>query len=256
MANPVPRHVRDLQWWTALAAVPCAATFAGLTLAVSSGATSRVDARVHTFAVTHRTGLLDLVVFGLTWLGSSVVLVPLLLAGTAILIARRRLRAAVYLWVTYLGGVVLYQVAKQVVNRPRPPAAELIGPAGGMAYPSGHSTQAITVWGMLAVVLLAGRSGRVRAALLSAAAAVVALVGASRIYLGAHWLTDVLGGYALGGAWLALVLALYLRRGTDLTAPPRGAAERAPRNRTDAPDANHLVRLPPRPPDAPGELAA
>jgi hypothetical protein len=75
---------------------------------------------------------------------------------------------------------------------------------------------------MLTVALLPGRSRRARAWLLSAAVVVVLLVGASRVYLGAHWFTDVLGGYALGGAWLALVLALYLRRGTDRPAPRPG----------------------------------
>jgi membrane-associated phospholipid phosphatase len=87
----------------------------------------------------------------------------------------------------------------------------MIAPAGNLAYPSGHSTQAIVSWGMLAVVALAGRSRRARIFGLTAAAVVVLLVGASRVYLGVHWLTDVLGGYALGGAWLALILALYLR---------------------------------------------
>lgn len=64
---------------------------------------------------------------------------------------------------------------------------------------------------MLAIVTLAGRTPRARAGLLTAAAAVVLLVGASRIYVGAHWLTDVFAGYALGATWLALLLALRLR---------------------------------------------
>jgi undecaprenyl-diphosphatase len=153
----------------------------------------------------------------------------------------RALRATRYLWVAFLGSVVLYTLAKQLVARPRPPAAELITRAGGLAFPSGHSTQAIVTWGMLAVVLLAGRSRRVRVFLLSAAAFVVLLVGASRVYLGAHWLTDVLGGYALGGAWLALILALYLRRGTDLPAPRRGPPAGT---RPGARDKDRPVRVP------------
>jgi undecaprenyl-diphosphatase len=200
----------------------CAWTFGGLTQDVLTHQDmSRLDPRVHAFVVAHRTGWLTLVMRNVTWLGSSFVLVPLLMIVTAVLLRRWRVRAAIYLWAAYLGAVVLYTLAKQIVDRPRPPAAELIGRASGPAFPSGHSTQAIAAWGMLAVVALSGRSRRTRVALLSAAAVVVLLVGASRVYLGAHWLTDVLAGYALGGAWLALILALYLRRGTDLPAPRR-----------------------------------
>jgi membrane-associated phospholipid phosphatase len=63
---------------------------------------------------------------------------------------------------------------------------------------------------MLAIVLGAGLSPRRRAILWSAAALVVLIVGASRIYLGAHWLTDVLAGYALGATWVAIVVAVLL----------------------------------------------
>ena len=65
---------------------------------------------------------------------------------------------------------------------------------------------------MLAVVLGAGLSIRKRAIVWGAAALVVLIVGASRIYLGAHWLTDVLAGYALGATWVAIVIAVMLTR--------------------------------------------
>jgi membrane-associated phospholipid phosphatase len=87
--------------------------------------------------------------------------------------------------------------------------ADLIGAASGPSYLSGHATQAIATWGMLALIASAGRS-RVRGVVV--AVVVVGLVGLSRIYLGAHWLTDVLAGYGLGGAWLLLLAALRLRR--------------------------------------------
>src|SRR5436309_10195625 len=76
---------------------------------------------------------------------------------------------------------------------------------------------------MLAIVVGAGLSFRRRAAVWSAAALVVLIVGASRIYLGAHWLTDVLAGYALGACWVAIVVAILLIRwsGTGRVRPVR-----------------------------------
>jgi undecaprenyl-diphosphatase len=68
---------------------------------------------------------------------------------------------------------------------------------------------------MLAIVLGAGLSSRRRAILWSAAALVVLIVGASRIYLAAHWLTDVLAGYALGATWVAIVVAVLLITSRD-----------------------------------------
>jgi membrane protein DedA with SNARE-associated domain/membrane-associated phospholipid phosphatase len=213
------------------AALACAALlawiFGGLTQdVIAHEETARFDPRVHAFAVAHRTGWLTVIMRNVTWLGSSYVLVPVLVAATVVLLRRRDRRAVGRLWAALLGAVVLYTLAKPLVHRTRPPATDLIGHATGPAYPSGHATQAIAAWGMLAVVLAAGRSLRARVLLLSAAAVVVLLVGASRVYLGAHWPTDVLAGYALGGTWLALVIALRLRRrGHGAGRPPSRPAD-------------------------------
>ena len=199
---------------TALAAAGlCAWLFAGLTQDVLAGEeTALLDPRVHAIMVAHRTGWLTLIMRGATWLGSSYVLVPVLIVATVVLLRQPPWRPARRLWQAYAGSVLLYTLVKPVVNRPRPPAADLIGRVVGPAYPSGHAAQALAAWGMLAIVLAAGRSARVRAWLFAAAAALVLLVGISRIYLGAHWPTDVYAGYALAGAWLAVLVALDLRR--------------------------------------------
>jgi undecaprenyl-diphosphatase len=207
--------------------------FVGLTQdVIAHEETTRLDPSTHTFAVAHRTGWLTLIMRNVTWLGSTYVLVPVLAAATVILLRRRDRRAVGRLWAALLGAVALYTLAKPLVHRPRPPATDLIGHVTGSAYPSGHATQAIAAWGMLAVVLAAGRSPRARVLLLSAATVVVLLVGASRVYLGAHWLTDVLAGYALGATWLALLIALRLRRGARTVGQP-------PAKPTDTPQQHH-----------------
>ncbi len=209
---------------TLAAAALFAWVFGGLTQDVIAGeGIASLDPRVHGFAVAYRTEWLTAIMHNLTWLGSSWILVPLLVAATAVLLRRRDRRAVWWLWAAFLGAAMLNALAKPLVHRPRPPAADLIGAASGPSYPSGHAAQAIAAWGMLAVVTLAGRSPRTRPGVLIAAAVVVLLVGASRIYLGAHWLTDVLAGYALGATWLALLVALRLRRHRGITQPPAGS---------------------------------
>ena len=98
----------------------------------------------------------------------------------------------------------LSSLMKEAVHRPRPPAAGWLVHASGWAFPSGHTTQATAAWGILCVLACTGRSTKVRAALVSAAALIVLLVAASRYYLGVHWVTDVLAGISLGVAILAL----------------------------------------------------
>jgi membrane-associated phospholipid phosphatase len=106
----------------------------------------------------------------------------------------------------------------------------------GAAFPSGHATQSAAFYAMLAIVFGTGLSFRRRAAVWSAAALVVLIVGASRIYLGAHWLTDVLAGYALGASWVAIVVAVLL-----ITSSGTGRV-RPVRERGQAPTPGHQNR--------------
>src|SRR5690242_19440500 len=102
-------------------------------------------------------------------------------------------------------------MVKAIIERPRPPAAEAVGTVTNWSFPSGHATQSIACYGMLAFLIT---GGRLRPWWPWAVAGVLTLVvGVSRIYLGAHWLTDVLGGWALGGSWWMLVTAAGLTLG-------------------------------------------
>jgi undecaprenyl-diphosphatase len=193
-------------------AVLLAWTFGGLAQDVLTDvALARLDPGMHAFAVSHRTEWLTAILSNVTWLGSNWLLLPLLAGATVLLLRRGDRRTAVTVWVAYLGAIVLYLVVKVLVHRPRPPAADAIGAAGRLSFPAGHAVQALTAWGVLAVVLSAGHIIWARTVARIAATIVVLLVGAASIYLGAHWFTDVLAGYALAGAWLAVLFALRQR---------------------------------------------
>jgi len=174
-----------------------------------------IDPRLERFVVMHRTAAATGLMRSVTWLGSSVVLTPLvLLVGGFFIVRRADHRPFAMLAASLLGAVLLSDIVKPLVHRPRPPARFDISAhhVTGFSFPSGHATEALAVWGMLAL-LAAAKMPRRRYVPIVLSILVVALVGASRIYLGAHWLSDVLGGYALGGMWLGALVAGMLGRG-------------------------------------------
>jgi membrane-associated phospholipid phosphatase len=173
-----------------------------------AGPTGLVDQPAASFLVAHRQGWLTGVMRLVTDLGAAGVLVPLVLAaGLAWRWRRGSWRPLALLAGAAAGAWVVQVAVKQLVERPRPPAGLALSHATGFAFPSGHATDAAAVYGMLAVLL--ARSGRpaARVAAWAGAAALVALVGLSRLYLGVHWLSDVVAGAALGIAWL---LAIFI----------------------------------------------
>src|SRR5215470_13313815 len=195
------------------------------------------DPHVTAWIVAHRTGWLTSALQVLTWLGSTAVIIPAGLAtGLYFLIRRHDWRPLALLTAAVAGGVGLYHIVKALVDRPRPPAAIWIGHYTGASFPSGHATQSVAFYAMLAIVLGAGLSFRGRAAVWSAAALVVLIVGASRIYLGAHWLTDVLAGYALGASWVAIVVVVLL------TTSPGTSKARAAQDEDRSPVLGHQNR--------------
>ena len=231
-----------------------------LTLGVSAGALAAVafgvvardvvghdgmavhDPRVTAWMVAHRTGWLTSILRVVTWLGSAAVIVPLgVIAGGFFVLGRRRWQPLALLAAAVAGAVGLYDIVKPLIGRPRPPPAIWIGHFSGAAFPSGHAAQSVAFYAMLAIVLGAGRSAWLKTVLWSGAALVVLAVGGSRIYLGAHWLTDVLGGYALGACWVAIVvivmLAISSRRtgGAELAVPGNGSRRPADQTPVDEP---------------------
>jgi membrane-associated phospholipid phosphatase len=141
------------------------------------------------------------------------VLLPVLGTAGALLVARwRRSWMPVLLTaVAVAGSLTMTVVGKAVVGRVRPPLAEAVPPyESSPSFPSGHSLNSLVLAGVLAY--LVARHGtrwwaRVLVPVLAALFAVG--IGLSRVYLGHHWLSDVLVGWALGSAWLATVLTVH-----------------------------------------------
>jgi undecaprenyl-diphosphatase len=179
-----------------------------------------VNPKFESWVIAHRIAWISSAMAVITWLGSATVTIPLLvLAVIGFVLGRRDQRSAVLLGATVACAIGTYDVIKLVVGEARPPASEWIGSFSGPAFPSGHTTQAVTFYGMLALLLSLKRRWIARALLWAAAALIALAVGASRIYLAAHWLTDVLGGIALGITWIAIVMAITLL--LTRTAPAR-----------------------------------
>ena len=138
----------------------------------------------------------------LTTPGSAVTAWIVLTALTAALLVRRRVRLALYVAVTGLGAATLSPLLKHLVNRLRPIVATPVATAGGPSFPSGH-TLAVTVWvGVVLLVLLPVVPAHLRRVAVGVGVALAVLVGLTRIALGVHFLSDVVGGWLIGTGWL------------------------------------------------------
>jgi undecaprenyl-diphosphatase len=144
------------------------------------------------------------VVKAITWLGSDGVLWMVVGAAAVVLALRRQWRLAVYLLVTGAGALILDPVLKSLVGRLRPVVAHPIAHGTGNSFPSGHSLGSIVCYGAVLFVFLPVARGRWRTTFIAVTVALVALIGVSRILLGVHYLSDVVGAWAVGIAWLGL----------------------------------------------------
>jgi undecaprenyl-diphosphatase len=144
------------------------------------------------------------VIKAVTFLGSAAVLWTVIGVAVALLALRRRWRLVIYLLVTGAGALVLDPVLKSLVGRLRPVVAHPLAHGTGNSFPSGHSLGSIVCYGAILLVFLPVARGRGRTALITVIVTLVALIGISRILLGVHYLSDVVGGWAVGIAWLGL----------------------------------------------------
>lgn len=200
-------------------------TFLLLARAVTGGGTRSVDERI---LVALRTpgDLADPVgppwlssaVADLTSLGSYGVLTLACLAAIVFLVLRRQYHAAALVFATSLGGALIMHGLKGVYDRPRPSLVPHLVRVSSASFPSGHALAATTVYLTLAALLSRLVEDRLaRAYIVGVGLTLALIVGFSRVFLGVHYPSDVLGGWVVGLAWAALcwiVTAKLQRRGT------------------------------------------
>jgi membrane-associated phospholipid phosphatase len=131
-----------------------------------------------------------------------------LILGVLLSVVWRSWTPVAALAATAAGVIGLTIAFKEALARPRPPLAYAVAAADGYGFPSAHAAAAAAVCGATAWLCGARmRSWRARVAVWAVAAMLAALVGISRVYLGVHWATDVIGGWIFGILWLAVVVS-------------------------------------------------
>ncbi|MBC8031242.1 MAG: phosphatase PAP2 family protein [Pyrinomonadaceae bacterium] len=168
---------------------------------------THVDLRLTAWLTAHRFPALTTTLWLATALGSTWVASCAAVCAGLYLLWRRQPYWFTAVWLAVFGGMGLNRLLKYTFQRPRPYFDDPILSLTGYSFPSGHTMTATVLYAVLAAYLVAHtkRLGW-RVVIVLAASVLIATVGFSRIYLGAHYLSDVLGALAEGLAWLSLCL--------------------------------------------------
>ena len=184
--------------------------FAEITEEVIEGESRAFDRAVLLWIGANVPAWLDGPMRAATALGYYSVVLPLLAVVSLAFLYRGWRLSAVLLVVSTAGGVFLTTVLKSVFRRARPEILDSGYTAGFYSFPSGHATVAVGFYGALALVLAYHLRGLARWAAVALGAALVLLIGFSRLYLGVHYPTDVLAGFLAAPLWLVSVGGVYV----------------------------------------------
>jgi undecaprenyl-diphosphatase len=179
---------------------------------------NRVDQAINTWFGHERQPAMSVLLRAATTIGGTggLALIVAVVAG-ALLVGKQR-ACAIFLVVTAVAGALLNLGLKMIFARSRPDLASALAAARGYSFPSGHAMGSFITFGALASVALRQRwPWKAKSAVLAIALTMTILVGLSRVYLGVHWASDIIGGWTAGAVWLtsaatAFEILLRLRR--------------------------------------------
>ncbi|MDE2463783.1 MAG: VTT domain-containing protein [Alphaproteobacteria bacterium] len=177
----------------------------------------RADVAVFQLLQGLRTGWIDRIVVAITELGDATVLLAVTFATLCWFAWRRNWRAVIY-EVAAVGVASLFSIlVKLTMHQSRPSIG--YGGLDFFSFPSGHTTASTALFAFLAIIVAWEVRRRWQLAVTAGAGLLVGTIAFSRVYLGAHWLSDILAGITFGLAWASLLAIAYLRR-----SPPRAGA--------------------------------
>ncbi|MGJ0119733.1 phosphatase PAP2 family protein [Williamsia sp. MIQD14] len=186
--------------------------------------TPGVDHDITRWVADHRTAWLTDVFRVITTVGNTAAMTLIAVVAAIVLWRIGSRDRALTVLIGSASGWLLMQALKHLIARPRPEPRFRVIAIDTFSFPSGHAMMSAVVLGLVGVAAWQ-TSTRVRAhpAILAIAPAASLLIGASRVYLGVHWTTDVVAGWVIGAIWVVLAgaLARALRARRRTTAPAR-----------------------------------
>ncbi len=218
LLDPSQHEVRALALLTVLLIGAAWLFFGVLEDVVGGDALVLADDAIYHALQDLRTAPGDAMMIAITELGDTAVVVVVTIIVFLWLAWKRAWRTAAYWLVAIAGASALNTAIKVALHRARP--GELLYSGwSAFSFPSGHSTVNVVLYGFFAFLIAREFRPALRVSVALGAATLIFLIAFSRLYLGAHWLSDVLGGLAFGSAWLALLGLSYLRRQVERIEP-------------------------------------
>ncbi|MBN9033944.1 MAG: phosphatase PAP2 family protein [Rhizobiales bacterium] len=185
---------------------------------VSGDPLVRADTAIYNALQALRTAPGDAVMIAFTELGDTFVVVAVTMAVLLWFAWKRCWRTAGYWLVAIAGATAINTAIKFALHRARPAELSYSG-ASAFSFPSGHSTANTVLYGFLAFLIAIAVRTSWRIPVVVAATFIALLIAFSRLYLGAHWFSDVTGGLAFGTAWIAVLAFTYVRKPAETYGP-------------------------------------
>lgn len=167
-----------------------------LTIFVVVGNASLIDENFYNGIIKLKNNTLTNILYVITNLASTIGIISLVILTSIVFIRRKKVSSLKYVILNVLSGVFLMQILKNIIRRTRPSWKWI--KQGGFSYPSGHTISALLLYGTIILLVSKRYDGKYKKQIIIVSSVVIILTGISRIYFGAHYLSDVIASTLLG----------------------------------------------------------